>query len=650
MMRILKSIPALAALLALLAGGAPPARAFEMQETPSLRADVAAGKLPPVAARAPEQPLIVDLKAAGKTVGRPGGSLRLLMSRAKDTRLMVAYGYARLAGFNAKYEIVPDILESFDVEDGRVFTFHLRKGMRWSDGHPFTSEDFRYFWEDVANNKKLSSFGLTRALLVDGQPPKVEFPDATTVRYSWAKPNPLFLPLLASTEPLEIFMPAHYLKQFHERYADPKRLEEQVKKAKQRNWAALHTLKGHSYKNDNPDLPTLEPWVLVTAMPAERFVFVRNPYYHRFDAAGHQLPYIDRVTMDIADAKLIPLKTESGEADLQARYLRFEDYTFLKRGEKQNDYAVRLWRTGTGAQLALFPNLNAKDPAWRQIVRDVRFRRALSLAVNRHEIDRVVYFGLGIEGNNTVLPDSPLFKPEYQKAWATFDLERANALLDEMGLTRRNDRGIRLLLDGRPMEIVVETAGATSEQTDVLQLIHDTWDKIGIRLFTKPAQLEVFRNRIFAGETVMSIAGGLDDGIPVPAVSPAELAPTAEDQLQWPKWGDYYDSDGKAGEKVDLAAAAELLALNQQWLVSASDDERASIWHRMLEINAEQQFTIGIVAGVPQPVVVSNHLRNVPEKGVYSWDPGAHFGICRPDSFWLDTAPAETAGIMGGAP
>ena len=649
MTRMPRAILAILVLLAMLAIVAP-TRAFEMQETASLRADVVAGKLPPVAERAPEHPLVVDLKAAGKTMGRPGGTLRILMSRAKDTRLMVAYGYARLVGFNEQYEIVPDILESVDVEDGRIFTFHLREGMRWSDGHPFTSDDFRYYWEDVANNKKLSPFGLTRGLLVEGEAPKVEFPDPATVRYGWSKPNPLFLPLLASTEPLEIYMPAHYLKQFHERYADPKRLEELVKKAKQRNWAALHTLKGHSYKNDNPDLPTLEPWMLVTTAPADRFVFVRNPYYHRFDAAGHQLPYIDRVMMDIADAKLIPLKTESGEADLQARYLRFADYTFLKRGEKQNDYTVRLWRTGTGAELALYPNLNVKDAVWRQIVRDVRFRRALSLAVNRHEINKVVYFGLGIEGNNTVLPESPLFKPEYQKAWATFDLKRANALLDEMGLTKRNDRGIRLLPDGRPMEIVVETAGSTSEETDVLQLIHDTWQEIGIRLFTKPAQLEVFRNRIFAGEAVMSIASGLDDGVPVATVSPAELAPTAEDQLQWPKWGDHYESDGKTGEKVDLPAAEELLALNQAWLTTATGDERVRIWQRMLEINAEQQFTIGVVAGVPQPVVVNNHLRNVPEKAIYSWEPGAQFGVYKPDSFWLDTAPAETARFMGGAP
>ncbi|MFI4987394.1 MAG: ABC transporter substrate-binding protein, partial [Alphaproteobacteria bacterium] len=381
------------ALASALTLSAAAARAFDMQETPSLRAKVAEGKLPPVAERAPQQPLIVDLKSEGKSIGRPGGMLHILMARDKDTRLMVVYGYARLVVFNTQYELVPDILESYDVEDLRSFTFHLRKGMRWSDGVPFTSDDFRYYWEDVANNKDLSPFGLTRALLVDGAPPTVEFPDAYTVRYSWQKPNPLFLPLLAAATPLDIFMPAHYLKQFHAKYGDPEKLKQLAKAAKQRNWAALHTLKGHAYKNDNPALPSLEPWVLATPLPAERFMFERNPYYYRFDAAGHQLPYIDSVAMGIVDSKLTPLKTESGEADLQARYLRFDDYTFLKRGEKDHDYAVRLWRSGTGSQIALYPNLNVKDAGWRRVVRDVRFRRALSLAINRHEINKVVYFG-----------------------------------------------------------------------------------------------------------------------------------------------------------------------------------------------------------------------------------------------------------------
>ncbi|HLI10213.1 MAG TPA: ABC transporter substrate-binding protein [Alphaproteobacteria bacterium] len=635
-------------LAAALAVAAPRAHAFEMQETPSLRAEVAAGKLPPVAERAPEHPAIVDLAAEGKSIGRPGKDLRILMNSARDTRMMVVYGYARLVAFNEKYQIVPDILESVDVEDGRSFTLHLRKGMRWSDGHPFTSDDFRYYWEDVANNKKLSPFGLTTGLLVDGEPPQVSFPDEWTVRYSWSKPNPLFLPLLASPTPLEIFMPAHYLKQFHAKYADPERLKQMIKAAKQRNWAALHTLRSHSYKNDNPDLPTLEPWVLVTHPPAERFVFVRNPYYYRFDKAGHQLPYIDKVYMDIVDSKLIPLKTESGETDLQARYLRFDDYTFLKRGEKQNNYTVRLWRTGTGSEIALYPNLNVKDPVWRKIVQDVRFRRALSLAINRHEINKVVYFGLATEGNNTVLPESPLFKPEYLTDWARFDLKKANALLDEMGFTARGDQGYRLLPDGRPMEIVVETAGGGSEQTDVLQLIHDTWEKIGIHLFVKPEQIEVLRERVVAGEALMSTAAGLDDGVPVADVSPAELAPTSADQMQWPKWGDYYDSRGKAGEPPSLPAAKALLDLYKQWGVSDDSAARTRIWQEMLKIQADQQFTIGTVSGVPQPVVVNNHLQNVPVKGIYNWDPGAHFGVYKPDTFWFDNAPVQTASSGAG--
>jgi peptide/nickel transport system substrate-binding protein len=633
----------------LLAAAANSAAAFEPRETPSLTDEVKAGKLPPVAERAPSDPLIVDMAAENKKPGRPGGALHILMGRARDTRLMVVYGYSRLVCFNEKFTIEPDILKAVDIEEGRSFTFHLREGMRWSDGHPFTTEDFRYYWEDVANNKQLSPFGLPTGLFVEGEPPKVEFIDATTVRYSWSKPNPLFLPLLADASPLDLYMPAHYLEQFHAKYADPKELAKLVKKFSQRNWAALHTLKGHMQRNDNPDLPTLQPWLNTTYAPAERFVFKRNPYYYRFDEAGHQLPYIDVVDMGIADPRLIPLKVESGEAELQARFLSFDDYTFLKKGEKQNDYTVRLWRNGLGAELALYPNLNFNDAVWRKVMQDVRFRRALSLAINRHEINRVVFFGLGIEANNTVLPNSPLFKAEYQKAWTEFDPAQANKLLDEMGLDKRNDDDTRLLPDGRPMQIVIETAGEGTEQTDVLQLIQDSWHEIGLRLFVKPSQREVFRNRVFSGDVMMSIWAGLDDGVPVADVSPAELAPTDQEQLQWPKWGDYYDSQGKTGQKPDLEAAVELVRLNREWDASQSQEDRTRIWQEMLEINAQQVFTIGIVSGVPQPVVVGNHLENVPKEAIFNWNPGAQFGVYKPDSFWFDNAPAEPA-LASGKP
>ncbi len=591
------------------------------------------GSLPPVEQRLPDQPA---LAANLPEPGRQGGEIRMLMAGPKDTRILVAYSYARLVAYDRNYRLMPDILESVDNDQERVFILHLRKGHKWSDGAPFTTEDFRYFWEDVANNAQLSPGGLPRELLVNDKPPKVEVIDETAIRFSWDQPNAEFLPALARAAPLFIFRPAHYLKRFHEKYQKKDKLEALVTKSGQRNWAALHNKKDNQYKNDNPDLPTLDPWVLRIKPPAQRFIFARNPYYYRVDSVGHQLPYADQVVFDIADAKLIAAKTASGESDLQARYLSFDDYTILKDGEAQGKYRVRLWDDGRGSNLALYPNLTTADPVWRQMMRDIRFRRALSLAINRHEINQAIYFGLGQEGANTVLAHCPMFSPEIQKMWSIYDPGESNALLDQMDLTKRDDDGIRLLPDGRPMRIIVDTAGNTSEQTDVLELIADSWKEIGVAMFIKPSQLEVFRNRIFSGESIMSISYGIDNGFPTPDMSPQEFAPSTQVQYMWPRWGQYIESDGQSGEKIDLPAARKLADWLEDWRMSGDPAERLNIWYKMLRLWADQVFTIGIVANVPQPVVVASRLHNVPEKAVFAWDPGAHFGLFKPDTFWLD--------------
>ena len=412
----------------------------EYQEAPALTAQVEAGDLPPLAERLPEVPLVYPMDQPWQSLGHYGGDLRLLMGKDRDLRQMTVYGYARLVGYNADLELVPDILESVDIEDNRIFTFHLRPGHKWSDGYPFTSEDFRYWWEDVENNEELSPAGITAELLVDGERPRFEVLDETTVRYTWSVPNPTFLHALAGASPLYLYGPAHYLRQFHVKYADPEKLEAMVQEKELRNWAALHNRLGNAYKNRNPDLPTLQPWINTTEPPSERFVFERNPYFHRVDPQGRQLPYIDEVTVYIAGSSIIPAKVGAGASDLQARYIRFDNYTFLKATEERENQTVRLWTTALGSRIALFPNLNVNDDDYRALFRDVRFRRALSLAINRHEINQVVFFGLAIEGNNTVLPDSPLFRKEYQTAWAKFDLDEANRLLDEIGLTERRPR------------------------------------------------------------------------------------------------------------------------------------------------------------------------------------------------------------------
>lgn len=607
--------------------------AAALVETPMFESAVAAGKLPAVANRVPRNPRVLMLDGPGIAPGKHGGTMHMLIGRARDVRMLVVYGYARLVGYNRKYEIVPDILESVDVVEGRIFTLKLRRGHKWSDGRPFTAEDFRYFWEDVANNEELSPAGPPRDLLVEGEPPKFEMLDDLTVRYTWSKPNPEFLPRLAGASPLYIYRPSAYLKKFHKKYS-PKVAEPAREGGKKRGWASIHNRKDNMYRFDNPDLPTLEPWVNTTSPPADRFVAVRNPYFHRVDAAGHQLPYVDRIEMAVADSKLIPAKTGSGEADLQARELQFSNYTFLKKSEKRNNFDTLLWRSAIGAQFALFPNLNANDPVWRRLLRDARFRHALSLAIDRALVNQVIYFGLATEGNNTVLPDSPLFEKRYQEQWAKYDRKAANRLLDELGL-KRGDGGIRQLQDGRPLEIIVETAGESTEQTDVLALIRETWQEVGIKLFAKPLQREALRNRIFSGQTLISVWTGLENGIPNADMSPDALAPTSQQQLQWPKFGQYFETSGKTGERPDMPKVIELAKLRMAWRAATTKEERAAIWHRMLDIHADEQFSIGVISGVPQPVVVRNTLQNVPKKAIYNWDPGAFFGVYHPDTFWF---------------
>ncbi len=616
-----------------LAGTAPQAAAQgKFIEPPILAEQIKAGKLPPAAKRLPETPLLFK-PGAGQAAGQHGGDLSMLIGRSRDVRMLVVYGYARLVGYDTNFNIVADILESIEAKGERVFTMKLRKGHRWSDGQPFTTDDFRYFWDDVANNKELSPTGPPSDLLVNGEPPKVEILDKQTVRYSWSKPNPDFLPRMAGASPLFIYRPAHYLKKFHRKY-NPNAGEAQAGGAVKRGWAAVHNREDNMYQFDNPALPTLQPWMNTTKPPADRFVAVRNPYFHRVDAEGRQLPYIDRVVMAVAESKLIPAKTGAGESDLQARDIQFNNYTFLKKGEKTNNYRTLLWKTARGAHFALFPNLNVNDAAWKTLLRDVRFRRALSLAIDRSQVNQVLYFGLATEGNNTVVAESSLYKKEYQTRWAQYDKKAAAKLLDEIGLARGAD-GLRKLPDGRPLEIIVETAGESTEQTDVLEMIRENWREVGVKLFPKPTQREVLRNRVFSGEALISVWSGIENGLANPDISPEELAPVNQQQLQWPKFGQHFETSGKTGEAPDIAEAVELMKLNSRWREAPTREERAKIWHRMLQIHAEQQFVIGVIGGVAQPVVVRNTLRNVPEKGTYNWDPGALFGIYRPDTFWL---------------
>lgn len=611
----------------------------QVRESSFWAAEVRRGDLPAAALRVPSEPLVVDLEAKGRSLGIQGGTLRTLVSRSKDIRQMVIYGYARLVGYAPDYSIQPDILRAVDIEEGRRFTLHLRAGHRWSDGTPFSSDDFAYWWHHIANNALITPSGPPEWMIVDGTLGTVRFPDAQTVVFEWAVPNPNFLPLLAQASPPFIYRPAHYLKQFHADFADPAFLEKEIENARVRSWAALHNNRDSMYKFDNPDQPTLQPWMNASGESSSRNIFVRNPYFHRLDAAGTQLPYIDVVEMTVVGSGLIAAKSNAGQVDLQARGLSFRDVAILKKGETEGGtYRTLLWPNGTASQIAIYPNLNFADPIWREVMRDVRFRRALSLGIDRRMINRALYFGLADEGAMTALPRSPLHDPADLAAWSRLDIDYANVLLDQMGLTKRTANGLRKLPDGRPMEFVVETAGERQEEENALTIITDTWRELGIRLIMRPLDRDILRNRIYAGTGMAAVWYGWDNGLPRAETSPKYLAPTQQEFFAWPKWGQYYQTMGQAGEAPDMEAPKRLLELEEAWMRTTDRTRRTEIWAEMLDIHAEQQFAIGILSGAPQPVVVSQRLRNVPDVGIWAYDPGAHFGIHRIDEFYFEDA------------
>jgi peptide/nickel transport system substrate-binding protein len=623
--------------LALLASAAVPGQVFaQSSESEFLQDQVDAGTLPKVANRLPKNPRVINLAGMGRKPGVQGGKVRTLIGGQRDVRYMPMFGYARLVGFDQDLQLQPDILEHYTIDEGRIFTFHLRDGHKWSDGSDFTARDFAYNWDDVINNDKLMRGGPPVDLKVNDQVAKFEMLDRLTVRFSWDIPAPHFLPRLADPSPLTLMLPSEYMKQFHANYQSEEKLAELCAIHRVDDWKRLHTKMSRQNRPENPELPTLEPWMPRTQAPSEQFLFDRNPFFHRVDENGTQLPYLDRFELNVSSSEIITAKTATGESDLQFTGLSFSDYTLLKEAETRYPIKVSLWTSTKGSSVTLRPNLNFNDDVWRNLFQDVRVRRALSLAINRKEINKVIFYGLGNESADTVLPASPLYKPEYSAAWSSYDPKQANALLDEAGMDKRDIYGRRLLPDGRQAHIIIESSGESTLETDVLELITDHYREVGLSLFIRVSQRDIFRSRALGGNVMMSVWAGLDNGVPTADMPPTGLAPTADDDLQWPIWGAYYSSAETTGQPPDLPGAMQLIELLKAWKQTTSVEDRTRIWGEMLALRADQVFTIGTVSGALQPIVKSSQLRNVPTEGLYGFKPTSYLGVYLPDTFWYD--------------
>ncbi len=584
----------------------------KFHEAPMLRVKVAAGELPPVEERLPEEPLVL---IPVEEIGQYGGTWHRAWTGPSD-----APGPGRITVDNILRhdpdgkKVLPNIARAWKLSDeGRTLTLYLRKGMKWSDGVPFTADDIIFWYKDIILNDELTP-AKPSWMIVGGKLGEVEKIDDYTVRLHFVQPYGVLLDSLAIYGGQGgFFAPRHYLKQFHPNYTSEERLEKMVKEEGFNYWYQLFMAKNDWIQN--PDLPTLRAWKPINEPTATHWIMERNPYYWKVDTAGNQLPYLDRVTHVLAeDPEVINLKAMAGELDFQLRHLMLNNYPMFMEASEKGNYRVVTWESGFGSDVAFSPNLTYKgDPVLRDIIRDRRFRIALSLAINREEINELCYLGLGEIRAATVPPQNPAYREEFGKKYIEYNPERANALLDEMGLRWDKDHKYRLRPDGKTLSLTIEVvAGIFGPWVDASELVKEYWEEIGIKTAVKTEERALWYQRLYAGE--IQVAVWSFGQVLFPIIRGLRLIPFARECPFAPLIGEWYVSRGKSGVEPwgDLK---KVLDLWEKAKLTVDREKRIQLTQEILRINAENVWNIGILRAPATMCmgVLKNNFRNVPE-------------------------------------
>lgn len=584
-----------------------PAGGFEAREAPSIGALVHAGKLPPLAQRLPGKPLVAPVY---EQPGYYGGTWKMMVDNPDLGMYKMIAGYAPLMRWKADCSgLEPGTAESWEYNrDGTQLTVHLRKGIKWSDGVEFTSEDFAY-WAQLTAEKNQR---LVRPVwsITKGKDMVVETPDPYTLVLKFAGAN-WFVPLNMATgfwNCDDYNMPKHYLKQFDPHF-NPKYKDYSVFDKK-------------NVSHFNPDRPTLWPWKLKEIVDGGfKMIFERNPYYYMVDTLGRQLPYIDTVVCNyVPDAQVRVLKLLSGEIDAQFRLVELRDIGLYMDGRQRGDYRVIRWLEASGGEDSFLINWSPPDPGVRELLRDFKFRAALSLAVDRDKCNDVAWRGLAIPQQATISRESWHFRtPEgkrifdtWAKSYTKFDLPAANKLLDEMGLTRRDGDGFRLRKDGKRVALMIDVPpqNQAGPDADEALIAREGWTKLGIDVLMKNWPSAEYTLRQKLGKYEVSMHGESEMDL---FTYPDWVFPTGD--LYWhSQIGKWYKTHGKKGEAPE-GVMKELLDIYAQILNEKDIEKAHRLVHKAVQLHTERGlFSIGTAANPPILVIVKNSFRNVPQE------------------------------------
>ncbi|HEY67450.1 MAG TPA: hypothetical protein G4N97_04180 [Thermoflexia bacterium] len=621
-------------------------------EAPMLADKVAAGELPPVDERLPEEPVVIPVV---ESVGQYGGTWHNVTwwPGCGNIKMVLYDPPVRWKADYTGYE--PGLAESYEwSDDGKTITFKFRKGIKWSDGEPFTTEDLKFWWEDLAQNPDYKTVQVPWwARNSDGSPITMEFPDDYTWVLHFDTPQWIMPYVLAQGfwewEPL--MKPKHFLTQWHPKYTEG---------------ADYDTLDQMDRWFETPGYPCLMAWCLKEFTPGETWLFERNPYYWKVDPEGNQLPYIDYVHVELVE-DLETRKLRVAQGSYECTFRGVDDPTeipFLTEQSEANNYRiVPGWMNGAGAWPGFMVNMDYHeeqeyDPATeseeskeiRELVRTREFRKGLSVALDRQRIVDVVWDGIGTPQAFTISPQSWHFaSPEGQKVfeeWAAadaeYDPEKAKEYFDSIGFVDQDGDGWRDLPSGKSFTLVIDLNdwGGERVTTEATEVYKKNLEDVGVKVLVNNVigQPEAATRGNYGVGWVLRTthASELDIWTYPDWIFP--LRGGGEGSRAFPMQGLYYQTGGEEGwEPEPGSPAAKLQALYRKGLQEPDEQKRHEIVWEAIRVHIEDgPFVIGASGDQPMPVVCKNFFHNVPEYGVLGpWAPGSP-GNVHPEQFWME--------------
>jgi ABC-type transport system substrate-binding protein len=612
---------------------APPTK---FQEAPALAALVKAGKLPPVEERLPEKPYVVPHRWLEP--GKYGGTMLMPGNEGVDvTQKEFMYGHSPLRWLNDGLDIGPGLAESWESNaDQSEWTLHFRKGLKWSDGQPWTTADVMFWWEDMVLNEEFSEGIPDEARSGKGTVAKLTAPDELTIVLTYDAPSPMVPEIIANWVKRGIgagwMEPKHYVKQFHPRY----------NKNVPKDWPTAFDAKRNAVQN--PDVPVMTGWQLAKYQESVASTYQRNPYYWVVDKDGNQLPYVDSISYNVvSNVQTRKLQMQQGKFDfVHGRFagLVLSDISGLRSTQSRSGMQMTLWDSGSGTGSIFFFNQDYYEPEMRALIRKPEFRQALSLAFDRPEARKAIYYDTGELTTGTYSPKTREFQrgdgkslyEQWRDSFSKYDPEQAKKMLDELGVVDKDGDGKRELPSGKKLVVYLDYHAEEEPSGEHMQkneLLRKNWQEIGIETKLNPVPNAAWDATWATGKlmsrttwetSTVSVAADMVWMLPM---EPSRWAP-----LQ----GQFYAMRGTPAEKQELdvdpfkrtpprmepepgGPVERLWELSDQVRLEADMLKRDKLVTELVKIHIEEgPFFMGSVANYPAIELIKDGLRNVPRR------------------------------------